>query len=187
MSIIKAVEADILHQISETLVNCVSEIKTLPGPWSYDLLKQVLQKAPAVYVSFLGGQGNPDGFDASINARFDVYAVTKHFGNQQSARHGTNRTIGAYEIIETILPRLHGHTIDDVGTLQLRNVDNLFGEAMFELGGIIYAATFSLPNMTFPLNSDLTILSPFEIYNATHQLADGLEPSAEDHVELPQE
>jgi len=190
MSIISTVEDEIISQVKSVLMKPgdekLREVETLPGAWSYDLLKRLLQKAPGVYVSFLGGTGKTKSSDAMIDGKFDVYAVTK-LPNEEIRRRGNARVIGCYDILGFILPQINGHDIQDIGILNLVGVDNLFGEAMFDLGGTVYSASFTIENMAFPFEADLATLNDFATYNADHSMAPGNdEPVAQDQVTLPQ-
>ena len=164
MSIISDVEDDILAVVAATLPDKLRDKGTLPGSWSVDLLKQLLQKAPSVYVAFNGGPINDDSL-CTVDARFDVYAVTKA-PDEAARRLGTPTIIGAYDIIHALVPKLHMHTVAGVGTLQGSNINNLFSNVLTTLGGTVYAATFTLPRM--PLRSVFsdTTLGNFVTFHA---------------------
>lgn len=191
MGIISTIEDSIIQSVNDVLMQPGNEklkvVESLPGAWSYDLLKRVLQKAPAVYVAFLGGKRSIDASDIILDGRFDVYVITKQ-ADEVTRRRGNARVIGAYDIIETIIPAINGRTIQDVGSLNLTGINNLFGEAMLDLGGTVYAATFSLPNMVFPYELDLLTLDNFITFHADHDLdtSQADEPVASDDVTLPQ-
>ncbi len=190
MGVIATIEDSIIQSVKDELMQSGNEkinvVDSLPGSWSYDLLKRVLQKAPAVYVAFLGGKSAHTSSDVVIDGRFDVYVVTKQ-ADEETRRRGNARVIGAYDIIETIVPVINSKTIADVGTLNFVNINNLFGEAMLDLGGTVYAATFSIPKLVLPYEADLSALDDFITYHADHSMAPGPdEPAAEDDVTLEQ-
>ncbi|WP_026601685.1 phage protein Gp37 [Methylomonas sp. 11b] len=145
MSIISDVEDNILSVVATTLPGKLRDSGSLPGAWSVDLLKQLLQKAPAVYVAFNGGPINDNSL-CTIDARFDVYAVTKE-PQEITRRRGTPAIIGAYDIIHALVPKLHLHRVPGIGTLQGKDIANLFSNVLTQLGGTVYAATFTLPKM----------------------------------------
>jgi len=185
MGIIATVEAAILGQVQATLGATVKVKESLAGSWTLDLLKQAIQKAPGVYVAFLSGRGNPNA-DGYLDGSFVVYAVT---GGPLEAqrRQGTPRVIGAYEIVERLVPVLAGLKVADVGTINVVDVSNLFKEATFELGGTVYGISLLLPNMPMTYQADLAGLAPFLLFHAEHSLVAGeLEPAAIDEVNLPQ-
>ena len=138
MSVIETVENEIISQVKAVLMKPGEEkvklIDTLPGAWSFDLLKRLLQKAPSVYVAFLGGPvSTPSGDLANIKAKFDVYVVSKE-ADEETRRRGNKRVIGCYDMLATLVPQLHGYTVPDVGSLMLTNINNLFGQDVYEIG-----------------------------------------------------
>lgn len=185
MGIIATVEAAILAQVQTTLGAAVKVKESLAGSWTLDLLKKAIQMAPGVYVAFLSGRGNPDA-DGYMDGSFVVFVVA---GGPLEAqrRQGTPRVIGAYEIVERLVPVLAGLNVPDVGTLRVQDVNNLFKEATFELGGTVYGITLSLPNMPMTYQADLARLADFITFAADYDLqpADG-EIDAQDTVTLPQ-
>lgn len=185
MGVIATVEAAILAQVQAALGNTVKVRESLAGSWTMDLLKAAIQKAPGVYVAFLSGRGNPSA-DGYLDGSFVVYAVT---GGPLEAqrRQGTPRVIGAYEIVERLVPVLAGLKVANVGTLRVQDVNNLFKEATFELGGTVYGITVTLPNMPMTYQANLASLAPFLLFHAEHSLVAGdAEPAAIDEVQLPQ-
>lgn len=191
MAVIAGVESAILAQVEATLGATVKVKESLGGAWTLDTLKRALQMAPGIYVAFLGGRGvaNADGY---IEGRFAVYAVTKG-PVEPLRRQGTPREIGAYDIVERLVPVLAGLAVTDVGKLHVQEIANLFQEAAFSLGGSVYGITLVLPNMPMTYRADLagpaetTGLGPFLLFHAEHSLMAGEdEPAAIDEVNLPQ-
>ena len=188
MSTIGDIENDIVARLKTPLDAKTKEIATRPGAWSIDLLQRVLQRAPAIYVSFLGGTPRKGEHEAIFDARFDVYAVSRRINDDLQARQGNQRMIGAYDMLETSIKTLHGQTLADVGTYQLQSIENLFGDAMFQLGGVIFAATFLLPGLTIPSDLDLSTLDAFVTFDEQYDIdtTQNGEPVAEDTITLPQ-
>jgi len=139
MSII-AVETAILQAATVALPD-LKDAASLPGNWTADTLKKAIQMAPGVYVSFLGGS-NSDYRGAEIDARFDVYLVSKGAIEHYRRDHQPG---GAYGMVSAMLPVLHKMTVPDVGVLRLNKVSNLFKDALFNLGGTVYAINLSIP------------------------------------------
>jgi len=187
MSIIQTIESAMIDKIKSVLMVPGNEkvrlVETLPGAWSYDIMKRVLQKSPSVYVSFLGGNRGTNIDDlACINATLDVYVVRKD-PDEEARRVGTPQHIGCYDMLAAIIPNLHGYTIDGAGSLKLIRVGVLFGQDTFELGGSVYVASFELPNLVF--DAEPPNLNGFITFNATHTLAVDA-PTAIDQTTLAQ-
>jgi phage gp37-like protein len=161
----------------------VRKVETLPGNWTIESLQRALQSAPGVYVAFLGGTKNSDG--GYIDARFALYAVTKG-AREDERRRGNPREIGAYEIVSILGAGLDRLDVPNIGTLFVKGVENVFGEAMFEIGGTVYALTLELPNLPWD-EKDISGLAPFITFEGTHSMAPGVsEPAHQTKVTLPQ-
>lgn len=185
MGVIATIEAAILAQVQTALGATVKVKESLAGSWTLDMLRNAIQKAPGVYVAFLNGRGVP-GRDGYLDGGFVVYVVSGGPVEAQR-RQGTPRVIGAYEIVERLVPVLSGLKVAGVGTLGVTNVDNLFKEATFELGGTVYGIALTLPNMPMTYQQELASLAPFLLFHAEHSLVAGEdEPAAIDEVQLPQ-
>lgn len=185
MGMIDTVESAILAQVGTTLGATVKVKESLGGSWTLDALKEAIQKAPGVYVAFLSARGVL-GRDGYVDGNFMVYAVTKG-PVEPLRRQGTPRVIGAYEIVERLVPALSGLRVSGVGSISVTNVENLFKEATWQLGGAVYGIALSLPNMPMTYQADLASLAPFLLFHAEHSLVAGEdEPAAIDEVHLPQ-
>lgn len=144
MTVIATVENAILTQALASMpaANVVRDSGSLPGGWTLDMLRNALQFAPGIYVAFTGGK-SINHRAARIDAQFVVYAVTKE-PLEISRRTGNRRPIGAYEMIESICAGLHQFLVPNLGSLDFVRLDNLFRDALFNLGGTVYAATFGI-------------------------------------------
>lgn len=201
MSAIATVEDTVLAAAGATFGSTLRKRESLGGGWTMEMLDQALQKSPGVYVAFLGGGKVEAGV---FDGRFMVYAVTKG-AREVDRRVGNQRVIGAYEIVERLLPRLDGLLVAGIGSLTITGVDNLFREAMFDLGGTVYGIGLTLPNLplapainpadladfvTFAADYDLP---PFEAAETKQQwVAEPPDyttgaPELQDHLTLPQE
>lgn len=169
---ISAVEDHITDLTTTLFGNALRKVDTLPNALNLSLLKSMISTAPAVYVAFLGGRaGQIDTEGATINARFDVYIITRHVGSDSARRRGDSTTIGAYDIIGRLIPQLHDSVVDDVGRLELKNVQNLFSMQLEQtFKAAMYALTFEVPNMSFAYEADLSALADFETFNADYDI-----------------
>jgi phage gp37-like protein len=168
-SVIATVENAILEVVNTTLPGVLRATGSLPGTWSVDLLKLLLQQAPAVFVAFNGGELDHASNAALLDARFDVYAVVKE-PTEIVRRQGTPTSIGAYEIIEVITPALNGFTVPGCGSLRGKSVTNLFSNVLQEFGGTVYAVQFTLPRLPLAAAFDASTLANFAILNIESSL-----------------
>lgn len=189
MGVISSVEDAILGVVNTTLPGVLRDTGSLPGAWSVELLKLLLQKAPGVFVAFNGGDMENSASAFLVNARFDVYVVTKE-PTELTRRRGSGGVIGAYDIIEALMPALNGYLIPGTGSLRAKSITNLFANILIELGGTVYAMQFTLPRLPLVTGADLTTLlaglAKFEILNIDSSLT---APGADDFtttINLPQ-
>ena len=187
MNPIIAVEDHITGIARDMLGSHRGTVESLASALNLTILKKIIagNKSPGVYVVFLGG---PKGRTCHINARFDVYVIVRHSGNHIARRRGDSTTVGAYNLVAGLIPKLDGSTINEVGTLSLKGVKNLFSMQIEEaFNAALYAITFELPNMPFPDEFDPTTLDDFITYHGEHSMAPGDdEPAAIDNVTLEQ-
>ncbi len=183
---IQLVEDAILEKVTNTLPGVLNDSGSLPGNWSLDLLKRLLQKSPAVYVSFLGGNQTNQSDLAIINAKFDVYIVSKG-ADEETRRRGNDRVIGGYEMIERLAPLLNGLTIPGIGSLELKSVKNMFAGAMLDIGGTVYALTFELPRLVFEKQLDPVGLGQFITFHTESDFNGDGTTDITNHFDLPQE
>lgn len=176
------VEDAMIERCKRLVGKHVKAVEDLPGNWDEATLKAARRKVPGIYIAWSGGPAVP-GRLAGINSRYAVYVVTGQASGERARRRGNSRELGAYEILERIVPGLHGLTVNSVGTLQLERVDNLFSDRVDEQGLVIYGAVFTLAKMMFPAALDAGDLADFATFHANHQVPDG--PDTETHQSLP--
>lgn len=167
MSLIAAIEEAVLATVAQVLGSTVREKKSLGGGWTMEMLDKALQFAPGVYVAFLGGgpMAQPGAFDG----KFMVYVVTKG-ALEPARRQGGLGTIGAYDILERLLSRLDGMLVPGIGSLVVTGIDNLFRDAMFDLGGTVYGIGLTMLNMSLLIDLDESSLDDFITFAADYDL-----------------
>jgi phage gp37-like protein len=171
MGIIATIEDAILAVGTAALGNTVRKIETVPGGWTMATLTRALQFAPGVYVAFHGAV--PGASEGYYNGRFTVYMVSKG-ASEEDRRRGNNRIIGAYEMLERMLPPLSVLTVQDIGSPMVTGIENLFRDAMFELGGTVYSINLTMPNMPFDYRLDESGLANFVLFHAEAYNEDGI-------------
>ena len=199
---ILASEDAVIAQVKALLGNKVKAVDSLPGDFDEDTLKRMLILTPGVFVLWTGGGAKAvGGASPSLDGQWVLYIVTAHASGQAARRRGDAQQAGAYELIEVLLPGLHGFNLADDGSLTFVRVENLFNGRVDKRGVAVYAITFQ-QMMTLPAVPDPSLLTPFETFDAQwdvppHSSAseheDWLEgdyldsvPDARDTVALPQ-
>jgi phage gp37-like protein len=142
---IAAAEDAIVARIKKIAGDGLRACESLPANFDVAEVHARARLAPAVYVSFLGGEPLAEN-DLVLDARFAVFVLTGG-GNELQRRRGAApaQGSGAYALMMLILPLLHGHTLKDIGTLTCTAVDNLYSDALDQLGVSLYSATFKVP------------------------------------------
>ncbi len=202
---ILAAENAIIERVKAVLVGKINKVESIPAEIDDQTLHSILQKAPGVFVAFTGGAAQRPGQTAAmILASFVLLVVTNHASGEAARRRGDVNQIGAYEILETIIPGLNGHSLgDDLGTLALVRVENLFTPGADRKGAVLYSAVFQMP-VAWPSDVDLSALDAFETFDSRHDIPvfateaerrkwlqnppdySTSKPDAEDNVGLPQ-
>lgn len=140
----------------------VRTVDSLPSDWDQDMLRRFAKLAPAVLIAFVGGVVKETGASDSvtIESQWAVIAITAHASGEAARRRGDAQQIGAYEIVETLIPRLHGATIPDEGSLSLGEIQNLWNGDVEKQGLTVYAMRFTMP-MTLVYQADIALLNDF--------------------------
>ncbi|WP_422402556.1 phage protein Gp37 [Pseudomonas sp. GZD-209] len=176
------VEDAMIERCRELVGDRLKAIEDLPGNWDEATLAAARRNVPGIYIAWSGGSAVTSG-RPMINGRYAVYVVTGHASGERARRRGNGRDIGAYEILERVVPGLHGLSVDGVGTLRLERVDNLYSDQGDKKGVIVYGAVFTIDKMPFPAAKDASSLADFEIFHTTSKVPDG--PDTEGHHVFP--
>jgi len=176
------VENNLITTIKEAFNNTLRAVESLPGALTLTMIKTMLTSSPAVYVSFLGGRNLGQH---SWETTWACYAVTRQ-GDQQKRRQGEARVIGAYNIIDQLIPLIDNHLIAEVGTFSFQRAQNLFTVPLDKQGVTVYAATFTIM-LEKSYQADTSAMNDFATFNADHSLVPGAdEPAAVDNLTLEQ-
>lgn len=165
-----AIEDNLIATIKSIVTDKVRTVDSLPGDWDDETLKRLLRLMPGVFVVFAGGAPErAGGTSAQLNSVWLVYAATAHASGEAARRRGDARQVGAYELLELLVPRLHGHTVPNEGTLSFARIENLYTGAIDKQGVAVYAATFNMP-IALPSNLDPALLDAFERFEAQYDI-----------------
>lgn len=175
-------EDAIVAGIQKALGQTVSTIETLPGPWDQDALTLAFRKMPGVWVYFDGGKAGRSARGNRIEATFYVYAVTNHASGARERQRGNSRHIGAYEIIERVVPSLSGQPAANLGTLMFAGLRVLTPASAQRKGVAVYEMAFTL-EMGFPAPLDIATLADFAIFSGIHHVGNG--PDTEHYAVMP--
>lgn len=176
------VEDAMIERCRELVGDRLKAIEDLPGNWDDATFEAARRNVPGIYIAWSGGAAVSSG-RAGINSRYAVYVVTGQASGERARRRGNDRSIGAYEILERVVPGLHGLSIGDVGPLRLERVDNLYSDQNDKKGVVVYGAVFAIDKMMFPAAKDASSLADFEIFHTTSKVPDG--PDTEGHHVFP--
>ncbi|MGN7832660.1 phage protein Gp37 [Pseudoxanthomonas sp. 22568] len=174
---IREVEDYFVALIKARFARRVRAVESLPADWDDDTFRRILRQAPGVFVVFGGGDADPS-FDEQgrpvIEGQWGFTAVTTHAGGELARRHGDQREIGAYEIVEVLTTLLHDHDVPGHGQMKLRSIKNLFTDGVEKQGASIYGVEFSLPMFVTPENGEQPDLGTFRTFH------DDIDPAPKD-------
>lgn len=177
------IEDAIVDRVADVLGNTVKKVETLPGPWDEQALNLALRQAPGVYVYWDGGGPGRNSRRPYLNSVYRVYIVTGHASGERERRRGAAHQIGAYEILEQVVPALHGFSVADAGSLEFGRVAVLAPVSSQKKGIAVYEAEFSL-QAPWPALRDAADLADFAIYSATHEVGDEDTENTESYEEI---
>tara|TARA_R110000850_G_scaffold40239_2_gene103726 strand:+ start:492 stop:1052 length:561 start_codon:yes stop_codon:yes gene_type:complete len=175
-------EDAIVTAIKGVLGQTVKTVEILPGPWDQDALTLAFRRTPGVWVYFDGGQPGKGARGNRLAGRFLVYAVTSHASGTRERQIGNSHQVGAYEIIERVVPTLAGQSAAQLGTLMFQGLRVLTPASAQRKGVAVYEMAYEL-EMGFPAPRDIGDLADFAIYSGTHEVGNG--PDTESYLELP--
>lgn len=175
-------EDAIVAAIKKALGDTVQTVETLPGPWDQDALTLAFRRMPGVWVYFDGGKPSGGARRNRLEASFMVYAVTNHASGTRERQRGNSRHIGAYEIIEKVVPSLTGQPMAGRGTLFFSGLRVLTPASAQRKGVAVYEMAFTL-EMGFPAPLDSAGLADFAIFSGIHHVGNG--PDTEHYAEIP--
>ncbi|MCE8027541.1 DUF1834 family protein [Halomonas daqingensis] len=179
------IEDAIIERCRKVVGEHVKVIDHLPGRWDQKTLRAALRQVPGVYVAWGGARGDGDLAQPAVQNRYVVYVVTGHASGERERRRGNNRQVGAYELLERVVPAVHALVVPGVGSLSLESIDNLYSDAFDKEGVVVYGAAYRL-KAVFPPALQVGTLAPFEKYRATHLVGTDDDPDTYSAADLPQ-
>jgi len=189
MSRIGAAEDAILERVRARFGATLRQVATIPSSWDEEMVKRMLIGAPGVYLSWgiQRGQRSSDQF-AELTCLWEFTVITAHEGKEDARRRGDARAIGAYEIVERLIPLMHGWAVPNESSLVFEAADNKFSDGNERRGLTVYGVLFSMPMTMGDTDEELSDLDPFLRFHADWDQApaDG-QLEAQDEVTLPQD
>ncbi len=169
---ILTMEDGLITAIKAALTNRVKAVESLPGNWDDDTMKRLLRQVPGVYVSWVGGQtanGRDGGVAGMTNGVWIIYVATGHASGEAARRRGDSQQVGAYELLEVLIPLLNGFKVPGEGSLSLVRVENLYSGSVDRQGLCLYAMHFNMP-MSWPTTVDEAGLGNFEKFQPLYDI-----------------
>lgn len=157
------IEEAVIARVKTLAGDYLREVTDIPNDWRSDSrwVDRLLRSVPGVYVCWLGGPQDPSAAnEPRIQSSVGVLVATGQT-TERDRRHGTGREVGAYELIDVLVPGLHAMNIEGLGPMLLTTVVNLFEGSLESKGLALYGLYFSLRH-DFPDAVDLDTLTPFE-------------------------
>lgn len=183
MSLLKLREA-IVNDIKVNAFSGVAGITVQSHAGRFDAaeLQRIATQSPAIHIACLSVTEIDQGIDGiSATLTWGAFITAKD-------KPGTPRDVGALAIVNALVRYVPGQrwNLDQSeGRPHRINANNLYAASIDKLGVAMWAVTWQ-QQMCLGGGEEINELAPFITYNATHQLADGQEPSARDTVTLEQ-
>lgn len=189
MSRIGDIEDALLARVRDRFGPTLRQVDAIPASWDDEMIRRFLISAPGVFLSWGLDRGdNTTDATAEVNSLWQFTIITAHEGKEATRRRGDARAIGAYEIVERLIPLIHGYTPAGESALMFASADNLFSAANERNGLTVYGVLFSMPMTMSAVDEEPSDLEPFLRFHAdwNQAPADG-QLEAQDHVTLPQD
>lgn len=146
MSRIGDAEDALLDRVRTRFDTALKHVEAIPSSWDSETIKRMFVGTPGVFLSWgvqRGERSTHNTAELIVLWEFDI--VTSHEGKEAPRRRGDNRALGAYEVVERLIPLLHGWTVPNEGTLQFETAENKFSANNERNGLTVYGALFSMP------------------------------------------
>lgn len=188
MSRISDIEDVLIARVKDRFGDTLRHVDAIPASWDDEMVQRYLIGTPGVFLSWGldRGMGTTD-VTAEVTSQWQFTVVTGHEGKESARRRGDSRAIGAYDIVERLIPLMHGFTVPNESALQFENADNLFSAVNERKGLSVYTVLFSMPMTMGDVVDGTSDLDDFLTFEASYdqQPADG-QLEAVDTVSLPQ-
>lgn len=182
------IEDALLARVRDRFGATLRQVDSIPADWDDEMVLRFLLNAPAVFLSWgiTRSSGSTD-MTAEVDVQWQFTVVTAHEGKEAARRRGDARAIGAYDIVERLIPLMHGFSAPDESALRFESADNLFSAASERRGMAVYGVLFSMPMAMQDGDPPPSDLEDFLRFHADYdqQPTDG-QTEASDHVTLPQ-
>jgi phage gp37-like protein len=189
MSRIGDIEDSLLARVRDRFGDTLRQVDAIPASWDDEMVKRYLIGTPGVFVSWgLDRGANTTDTTAEVNSLWQFTIITAHEGKESARRRGDARAIGAYEIVERLIPLMDGYTPAGETALAFDSAENLFSAANERNGLTVYGVLFSMPMTMGAVDEEPSDLEPFLRFHADWDQApaDG-QLEAQDRVTLPQD
>jgi phage gp37-like protein len=189
MSRIADAEDALLNRVRTRFGSALKHVEAIPASWDDDTIKRMYVGTPGVFLSWGIERGQRSTHStAEVVSLWEFTIVTAHEGKEPPRRRGDSRAIGAYEIVERLIPLVHGWTVPGEGTLVFETAENKFSASNERNGLTVYGALFSMPMTMDDGEETPSDLDDFITFHADWDQApaDG-QLEAQDHVTLPQD
>ena len=168
---IAEIEDLLVKRIKDHFDGRLKAVESLPSDFDSGEFERILRSVPGVYISFGFGPAIRNYSQAAVQGRWAVICISGNAGGEKQRRHGSQVEIGAYEIMERVIPLLHDFTVEGVGTFTFTDSDNLYTGELDKKGVSMYAAVFTLPMGFDQTVLDANSLNDFVTFDAIHDPA----------------
>ena len=172
---LEAVETALINAIQATFGQSIKQVKSHPGHWGAQTIKHMVTAAPSIFVGFSMGT-HIDTSPDQLKGQWHVYLVGRALNGKREA--------GIYQMLERLLPALHGLDLGQADAMKFIRVKNLFSFAEGKQGVSCYEMVFELP-MHWPDLQAVGSLDDWNRFQADHyDVEDANHLMAADTVEI---
>lgn len=163
---LKEIELGIVEKIKNSALKTkLKQIECLPEISGEKLVNKFVTDAPGVYVA----TSDFEVIEDQLPLKFVVAAVVRNSASKISPRHGDGKTLGLYELVEVLLPVLHGLKVNGQAVLYVQRVQWVKSDLLFNNGLEVAELTLSGQAGMPPL-LDVNDLDDFETFAGQYDI-----------------
>lgn len=118
----------------------------MPGRLNAASWRKLTQRMPAVAIGFNGFE--PKGAARGVGgSEWSVYLLTRNEAGDEKRLFGDDLAPGLFGLLEVGVAALHGHSIDDGGTVSVRTAAHMFVEDLQDDGIALAALELYVPTV----------------------------------------
>lgn len=155
MALLTDIETALKAEIKSIFGLTMKKVDSFAGALDEGQTRKLLAITPSIAFSFIAAPIDK----GDMKTQWAIYTFNSG-SKSEDMRHGTGNLIGAYDALDRLISALDDKTIENIGTIKLKEVRNLYSAAKESKGVAIYGLIIEIGTST-PDLSDANSLDDF--------------------------